>query len=141
MLGPWVRRAMNLTRISYLVSDGEFADYEIFPYDNVPNISNISVSPTSNDFGSVKIGIPSTPETFTIKNYGNADLDVGTISVTGTDASDFSIQNDNSSGQTITTGRRENRNSPPGLRPPGSNQYHDSHGQGPDHAIALPPVR
>ena len=62
---------------------------------------DISVSPVSFDFGSVNVGSTSAPRTFTISNAGDTDLVIGTISITGTDASEFSIQNDNCSGQTI----------------------------------------
>ena len=62
---------------------------------------DISVSPVSFDFGNVNVGSTSAPRTFTISNIGDADLEIGTISITGTDASEFSIQNDNCSGQTI----------------------------------------
>ena len=39
--------------------------------------------------------------TFTVKNKGNKDLEIDTISLIGTDVSEFSIQNDNCSGQTV----------------------------------------
>ena len=65
-----------------------------------PSQPNISVSPPSRDFGSMDISSTST-QTFTINNTGNADLEIGTISITGTDASEFTIQNDNCSGRTI----------------------------------------
>ncbi|MFC2059405.1 SBBP repeat-containing protein, partial [Chloroflexota bacterium] len=64
-------------------------------------LPNISVSPTSHDFGHLAIGGSSAPQTFTISNLGTADLEIGTVSVTGTDDSEFSIQNDNCSGQTV----------------------------------------
>jgi hypothetical protein len=62
---------------------------------------DISVSPVSFDFGNVNVGSTSAPQTFTISNTGDADLEIGTISITGTDASEFCIQNDNCSGQTV----------------------------------------
>jgi hypothetical protein len=62
---------------------------------------DILVIPASYDFGNVPVGSLSTPQTFTISNTGTADLVIGTITITGTNASDFSIQNDNCSGQTI----------------------------------------
>ncbi|MBU0569004.1 choice-of-anchor D domain-containing protein, partial [bacterium] len=72
-----------------------------------PSSPEISVSPASHNFGSVTVGSFSAPKTFTISNTGNADLAIGTITLTGTDASEFSIQNDQCSGQTIPPG--ENR--------------------------------
>lgn len=61
----------------------------------------IEAYPTFGDFDEVEVGSNST-KTFTISNTGTENLEVGTITITGTDASDFSTQNDNCSGQTIT---------------------------------------
>jgi hypothetical protein len=60
--------------------------------------AGISVSPSSHNFGSVVIGGSST-QTFTITNTGTANLIIGTI--TSTNPAEFSIQNDNCSGQTL----------------------------------------
>lgn len=62
---------------------------------------DISVSPTSKNFGDVQVGSSSAPQTFTVSNEGTADLEVGTITLGGTNADQFSIQNDNVSEQTI----------------------------------------
>ena len=62
---------------------------------------DISCSPDSYDFGSVSVGGTSEAKNFTVTNTGNADLVIDTISITGADASVFSIQNDNCSGRTI----------------------------------------
>ena len=62
---------------------------------------NISVSPTSHDFGDVTVGSTSTAQTFIISNMGTADLAIDTISLTGTNTSEFFIQNNNCSAQTI----------------------------------------
>ena len=64
--------------------------------------SDISISPVYNNFGNVNVGSTSVPETFTIFNSGTVNLLIGTITLTGTNASEFGIQNDNCSGQTIT---------------------------------------
>ena len=62
---------------------------------------NIEISPTSYDCGSINIDSTSI-QTFTVTNTGNEeDLVIGTLSITGTDASEFSIENDNCSGQTV----------------------------------------
>lgn len=59
---------------------------------------DISVDPTSWDFGNVTVDDSST-KTFTISNTDdNGNLNIGTITITGTN---FSKQNDNCSGQTI----------------------------------------
>lgn len=62
---------------------------------------DITVSPSSIDFGSIIEGSSSSPRTVTIANDGNADLTIGPLTISGTDASMFSIQNDNASGQTL----------------------------------------
>ncbi|KHE91486.1 MAG: hypothetical protein SCABRO_02775 [Candidatus Scalindua brodae] len=62
---------------------------------------NISTSLSSHDFGNEEEGSTSPAQAITISNTGTADLVIGAISTTGTDASDFIIQNENCSGQTI----------------------------------------
>lgn len=62
---------------------------------------NISLSPAKHDFGSVTAGSQSASQGFTILNTGSADLVIGSLSLTGTGASEFSIQNDNCSSQTL----------------------------------------
>ena len=64
-------------------------------------LPDISVSPVSFNFGNVNVGSTSASQTLTVSNTGLADLVIGTLSITGTDDSEFSIQNDNCSGQTI----------------------------------------
>jgi len=63
---------------------------------------DISVTPTSQDYGTLDVGSSSPAQTFTVNNTGNAELLIGPISVTGTNISDFNIQSDNCSNQTIT---------------------------------------
>lgn len=60
----------------------------------------IESNPTLGDFGPVGVGSNST-ESFTISNIGTENLEIGAIMIAGTDASDFSTQNDNCSGETI----------------------------------------
>ncbi|MFN3480867.1 MAG: SBBP repeat-containing protein, partial [Thermodesulfovibrionales bacterium] len=62
---------------------------------------NISVSPTSHNFGTVNVGTDSTPQTFTISNTGTGNLAIGTIIFTGSNPSQFIKQNDNCSDQTV----------------------------------------
>lgn len=62
---------------------------------------SISVSAISHDFGDVNVGDRSVAQTLTISNTGAADLVIASLSITGTDASEFEIQNDICSGQTI----------------------------------------
>jgi len=62
---------------------------------------HISVDPMAKNFGSINVSSSSSPQTFTVRNVGNADLTVGTINITGTNANQFTIQNDNVSNETI----------------------------------------
>ncbi len=62
---------------------------------------DISVLPVSYDFGGVNVGSTSGIQTFTVSNDGNADLVIGAVSITGPDVSEFVMENDSCSGQTI----------------------------------------
>jgi uncharacterized protein (TIGR01370 family) len=53
---------------------------------------NISVSPSSYNFGSIDVGSSSSPQTFTISNSGTADLIVSSVSITGSDSDQFTLQ-------------------------------------------------
>ena len=79
------------------------SDHFVWPVRAYGN-SDISVSPTSHDFGSVNVGSSSTPQTFAVNNVSDVGLIIGTLGITGADASEFSIQNDNCSGQTVASG-------------------------------------
>ena len=50
--------------------------------------------------GNVTIG-SSVSKTFTVKNNGSANLSISTLSLIGKDPSEFSVENDNCSGQTL----------------------------------------
>ncbi len=63
----------------------------------------ISVSPTSYDFGSYYIGETSPLQTFTVTNIGQDVLNIITVSLTGTDASEFAIYIDTCTGQYLAT--------------------------------------
>jgi two-component sensor histidine kinase len=52
-----------------------------------------SLSPTSLGFGSQPIGTPSTAQTLTLSNTGNAALSITSLALTGTNASDFAQTN------------------------------------------------
>jgi len=53
----------------------------------------VSLSPASLAFGSLSVGIASTAQTTTLTNSGNAALNVTSIAVSGTNASDFAETN------------------------------------------------
>jgi len=60
----------------------------------------IEATPTFGDFGEVEIG-SSLMRSFVISNTGTENLEIGEISITGTNSSDFNVQSDNCSGSTI----------------------------------------
>jgi hypothetical protein len=62
---------------------------------------DISVDPTSVDFGSVVLGSSSSYQTITIMNVGSKDLVIGNLDITGTYHPDFGILDDGCSGQTV----------------------------------------
>ena len=68
---------------------------------SVQSKPQISVTPNSLDFGNVNLGSQSSAQNFTISNTGDTDLAIGTSLITGTDASEFSIQSNNCQGQTL----------------------------------------
>ncbi len=65
---------------------------------------SISVSPLSWNFGAVNVGAESVPLTVTVANTGCANLSVGTLVLSGPDVTQFRIQNDQCSNQTIPPG-------------------------------------
>jgi hypothetical protein len=72
---------------------GSEVDMGAFEYGSgVSDTPNISVSPASNDFGSITVGSSSSPQTFTISNTGTADLDISSMSITGSDSGQFTLQ-------------------------------------------------
>jgi len=63
----------------------------------------ISTSPTSVDFGSQQVGGSAGPtETVRVANSGSAPLEIGTVSLAGTDPGDFEIESDECSDETLT---------------------------------------
>lgn len=62
---------------------------------------DISTTPVSHDFLSVLVGNSSASQTITVSNTGTGDLIIGTIGLIGSNASEFSIQNNNCTNQTI----------------------------------------
>jgi hypothetical protein len=54
----------------------------------------ISVSPSSINLKNLSVGSSSAPKMVTIKNTGISDLEIGSITINGTNADEFSITND-----------------------------------------------
>ncbi len=57
----------------------------------VSRVPDISIDPTTNDFGLIDIGSSSTPFTFTLESVGTATLKITSIDLTGANPGDFSI--------------------------------------------------
>ena len=75
--------------------------YEPFAAEPFVPTPDISISLSSYDFGTVNTGNASPAQAFTITNTGDADLVIGTLSIAGANATEFSIVTDYSSGQTL----------------------------------------
>jgi len=71
----------------------------LFTIDN----PGMSVNPPSNNFGSAVVGSSCPAESFVISNTGVGDLEISSVSITGTDSADFAAAADNCSDQTIAT--------------------------------------
>ena len=82
------------------VNEGYSPDFDL----SISVVPDISVSPTSIDFGSVDMCTSSRAKRVTVSNDGGANLNVLTIVLTGTHANQFSIENDNCSGESIAPG-------------------------------------
>jgi len=67
----------------------------------VTGVPDISVNPTTKNFGDVQEDTSSAAQTFTVSNDGTGALVIGTVALGGANPSQFDIQNDNASGQTI----------------------------------------
>jgi bacillopeptidase F len=72
-------------------------------YDLILNPApDISGFPLSHQFSETKEASLSLPQTFTVVNSGSEDLMIGTVSITGPNASEFIKQSDTCSGQAIS---------------------------------------
>lgn len=63
--------------------------------------SQLSITPTSKDFGSLPFGQQSAAQAFTITNPGTAPLDVTSVTVVGTDADQFALVTNGCDGQPL----------------------------------------
>jgi len=70
----------------------------------VGTLPNILALPSARFFSVVTPGNQSAPQTITIHNTGTANLALGDLFISGTNAAEFSLANDQCSGQTITPG-------------------------------------
>ena len=67
-------------------------------------IPDITLTPTSIDFGAVALGKSSANQTMTVKNDGTVTLSLGAVSVGGTNADQFSKASDNCSKKNLAPG-------------------------------------
>ncbi len=89
---------------SFAAVQGVIANHTSFM--QVPSPApNISLSSTTYVFDTVSPGSSSPPMSLTVFNTGTADLTMGTIFLSGDNASEFTVQNDTCSGQTVTPGK------------------------------------
>ncbi|MFO0752825.1 MAG: CFI-box-CTERM domain-containing protein [Thermodesulfovibrionales bacterium] len=89
---------------SYAAVQGVIASHDTFM--QVPSPApNISLSSTTYVFDAVSSGSASSPMSLTVFNTGTANLVVGTLSLSGNNASEFKVQNDTCSGQTVAPGK------------------------------------
>jgi bacillopeptidase F len=71
-------------------------------YDLIFNpVPDIFASPLSHQFSATKEGSLSSPQIFTVENKGLQDLLIGSVSLTGPDASEYIKQSDTCSNQTL----------------------------------------
>ncbi len=64
----------------------------------------VTITPGSFAFGTVTVGVASQPQTLSVANTGGQNLTIAPISLTGTDAGSYAIQNDTCSGQSLLPG-------------------------------------
>jgi hypothetical protein len=64
---------------------------------------NLTITPTTYDFGMAVQGTPSTPTTFVVKNTGGASASSITTALTGTNAGDFEITTNDCTGMTLAS--------------------------------------
>ncbi|MEA2317334.1 MAG: hypothetical protein QOD44_1523 [Solirubrobacteraceae bacterium] len=69
-----------------------------------PPAAHAGLNVSSLAFGTRQVGTTSTPSTVTVTNHGTAGLAVSGVALNGTDPSDFAIQSDGCTGQTVAPG-------------------------------------
>lgn len=89
---------------SYPFKSGDVTVLNLKVGEAPPIKPDISVSPAAKNFRNITADSSSSPQTFTVRNVGYADLVVGPIKITGKKADQFAIQNDNVTNKTIIPG-------------------------------------
>jgi hypothetical protein len=62
---------------------------------------SLAIAPSTNDFGSLIVGSPSAPVTFTVTNKGSAATGAVAVALSGSDADQFAVSADLCSGKTL----------------------------------------
>ncbi|MDA3935195.1 MAG: choice-of-anchor D domain-containing protein [Gammaproteobacteria bacterium] len=74
---------------------------DIVPLSGTGVQPGVGLTPTSLAFGNVTVGQTSTAQTVSLNNTGSADLNVGSLVLSGDNATDFALAADNCSGLTL----------------------------------------
>ncbi len=69
-------------------------------------VATLRVDPNSLDFGGVATGSASAAQTLTASDIGASSLSISSVSITGPNAGDFQVSQDNCSGQTLANGQQ-----------------------------------
>jgi hypothetical protein len=64
----------------------------------------LTITPTSFDYGAVHVGTTTAPKAFVVENTGNQTLVVTSITLGGANAADFAIPTDNATGNALPAG-------------------------------------
>ncbi|MDM8522754.1 choice-of-anchor D domain-containing protein [Desulfococcaceae bacterium HSG8] len=89
------------TGVNWGYNEDEEAVSNSYPLSGIRQEPDISVTPISFEYPESYVEESGT-RTFTIQNSGTKDLEIETLSISGTNASEFGLQNDNCSGQLLT---------------------------------------
>jgi hypothetical protein len=78
------------TRNGYVtISDDALNAPQILPLSGIGGAPLVSLTPSSLHFGDQTVNVTSSPETTTVTNIGNIELNITSIAITGADSSDF----------------------------------------------------
>jgi hypothetical protein len=105
--GDGARMSADRSEITVYITDN--GPYDDDPAEGVvvdpsgpgtPGVPELSLDPARLDFGRIAIGEASV-QTIVITNAGTGNLDIGTIAIAGSDASEFAITGDDCSGNRL----------------------------------------
>jgi hypothetical protein len=82
--------------------------FDLGSYEYAQPVLGITATPSSMIFGNITTGSSSTPGALTVSNTGGNNILVGSIAVSGPSSSDFAVQNDQVSFQTLPPAQSRN---------------------------------